>query len=117
MGARVWQRDSLEPGCLPVRRPGLEVEVRDGLTEEFRADSAQGMVQDGAFADSLRIVRYHGPRIVPSALGAADERPGTYRIRIERLGYQPWDTTGVRVQADRCGVSPVQLVARLTPTP
>jgi hypothetical protein len=107
--------DSLEPACLPVERPAVEVEVRDAHTEEFRADSARGAVQDGAYTDSLEIVRYHGPQIVPAVLGGAHERPGTYSIRIERNGYQPWDTVGVRVLADKCGAAPVQVVARLSP--
>jgi hypothetical protein len=110
-------QDGLEPACLPVVRPAIEVEVRDALTGEFRADSARGIAQDGAYADSLWIVRYHGPEIVPSALGGAYERPGTYSVRVERNGYRPWDTTRVRVQADRCGAFPVRLVARLSPIP
>jgi hypothetical protein len=109
-------RDGLEPACLPVAHPGIEVEVRDMLTEEFRADSARGMVQDGAYADSLVIVRLDGPQSMPSALGAAWDRPGIYSVRIERNGYQQWDTSGVRVQADQCGASTVQLVARLSPS-
>jgi hypothetical protein len=107
--------NDLEPACLPVVRAAVEVEVRDAATEELRADLARGIVQDGAFADSLQIVRYDGPHGAPSALGAAWERPGTYSIRIEREGYQPWDTSGVHVQADQCGASPVEFVARLSP--
>jgi hypothetical protein len=108
--------DGLEPACLPVVRPGIEVEVRDALTEEFRADSARGVAQDRAYVDSLVIVRHSWPQNVPSALGGAWDRPGTYSVRIERNGYQRWDTSGVRVQADQCGASTVQLVARLSPT-
>jgi hypothetical protein len=108
--------DSLEPACLPVVRPAVEVEVRDALTEEFRAESARGVVQDGSFTDSLEIVRYDGPQIIPSTLGGAYERPGIYSVRIQRDGYQPWDTSGLRVEADKCGAAPVQIVARLSPT-
>jgi hypothetical protein len=109
--------DSLEPTCLPVERPAVEVEIRDAQTEEFRADSARGVAQDGTYADSLQIVRYHSAEIVPAALGGAYGRPGTYTLRIERAGYQPWDTVGIHVQADRCGPITVQLVARLSPAP
>jgi len=106
--------DGLEP-CLPIERLAVEVEVRDAQTEEFRADSARGVAQDGTYTDSLLIVRYHGADIVPAALGGAYGRPGTYTLRVERAGYQPWDTVGVHVQADRCGPITVQLVARLSP--
>lgn len=105
--------DGLEPVCLPVER--LAVEVRDAQTEEFRADSARGVAQDGTYTDSLLIVRYHGADIVPAALGGAYGRPGTYTLRVERAGYRPWDTVGVHVQADRCGPITVQVVARLSP--
>jgi hypothetical protein len=107
--------DDLEPACLPVVRAAVEVEVRDATTEELRAELARGLVQDGAFTDSLQVVRSDGPHGVASALGAAWERPGTYRIRIQREGYQPWDTSGVHVRADQCGASPVHFVARLSP--
>jgi hypothetical protein len=107
--------DGLEPVCLPVERPAVEVEVRDVHTEEFRADSARGVAQDGTYTDSLLIVRYHGAEITPAALGGAYGRAGTYTVRIERVGYQPWDTVGVHVLADRCGPLTVQLVARLSP--
>jgi hypothetical protein len=109
--------DGLEPVCLPVVHPGIEVEIRDALTQEFRADAARGVVQEGPYADSLVIVRNDGPQSVPSALGAAWDRPGTYTVRIERNGYQGWDTSGVRVRAAQCGASTVQLIARLSPAP
>jgi len=107
--------DGAAPACPPVERLAVEVEVRDVQTEEFRADSARGVVQDGNFTDSLVIVRYEGADIVPAALGAAYGRPGTYAIGIERAGYQPWDTAGVRVIADECGPITAHLVARLSP--
>jgi len=109
--------DSLEPACLPVERPAVEVEIRDAQTDEFRADSARGVAQDGTYADSLQIVRYHGAEIVPAALGGAYGRPGTYTLRIERAGYRPWDTVGIHVPADRCGPITVLVVARLSRLP
>ena len=96
-------------------RTSGSVEVRDAQTEELRADSARAVVQDGAFTDSLLIVRYEGPDIVPAALGGVYGRPGTYTLRIERPGYQLWDTAGVRVIADECGPITVHLLARLSP--
>ena len=105
--------DSGGPVCPPVEVLAVEVEVRDAQTEEFRADSARGVAQDGTFIDSLLIVRYEGADMVPAALGGAYGRPGTYALRIERPGYQPWDTAGVRVIADECGPITVHLLARL----
>lgn len=107
--------DSSGPVCLPVERLAVEVEVRDAQTGALRADSARGVAQDGTFTDSLLIVRYEGADIVPAALGGAYGRPGTYTLRIERPGYQLWDTAGVRVLADECGPITVRLLARLSP--
>ena len=107
--------DSLEPACPPVVRPAVEVEVRDSQTGVFRADSARGVVRDGAYADSLVVVRNHGAQSVPAALGVAFDRPGSYSVRIERGGYQLWDTVGIHVLADRCGAVTVHLVAHLLP--
>ena len=107
--------DSSGPVCLPVERLAVEVEVRDAQTGALRAESARGVAQDGTFTDSLLIVRYEGADIVPAALGGAYGRPGTYTLRIERPGYQLWDTAGVRVIADECGPITVHLLARLSP--
>ncbi len=107
--------DSSGPVCLPVERLAVEVEARDAQTGALRADSARGVAQDGTFTDSLLIVRYEGADIVPAALGGAYGRPGTYTLRIERPGYQLWDTAGVRVIADECGPITVHLLARLSP--
>ena len=107
--------DSSGPVCLPVERLAVEVEVRDAQTEELRADSARGVAQDGTYTDSLLIVRYLGEDMVPAALGGALGRPGTYTLRIERTGYQLWDTAGVRVLADECGPVTVHVLARLVP--
>ncbi len=107
--------DSAGAVCPPVETLAVEVEVRDAQTEEFRADSARGVAQDGTYTDSLMIVRYDGADMVPAALGGAYGRPGTYTLRIERPGYQPWDTAGVRVIAGECGPITVHLLARLVP--
>ena len=107
--------DSSGVVCPAVIRPGIEVEVRDAVTDEPLADLARGIVEDGAFADSLRVISYDAA-MVPSVLGAAGERPGIYNVRIERAGYEAWDTAGVSVQAGECGVIPVQLLAHLSQT-
>lgn len=42
---------------------------------------------------------------------------GTYRVRLEKAGYQPWTVNGIRVQKDGCErlVRTVHLDARLQP--
>jgi hypothetical protein len=46
---------------------------------------------------------------------AADERPGTYDVEVQHIGYQPWTTTGVRVDRGECHVGTRTLRAALKP--
>jgi len=106
-----------DPGaCLLNVVPAVEVEVRDASTDEFIASIVRGILRDGAFADSLRVVASLGTDpALATTLGGADERPGTYEVHLEGSGYEPWDTTNVRVTRDDCHVHTATFTARLTP--
>ena len=114
--------DSTTPGigfgCTAHAAPGLDVEIRDRSTGVPIADSARGVAREGAYVDSLRpgTMLSTAPSDLLSRVGAY-ERAGTYSIRIERAGYQPWDTAGVRVIAGTCHVTTVRVFARLVPVP
>ncbi len=104
--------------CTALSVPGIDVEIRSAVSGTPIADSARGVARDGAFVDSLRPGRMlsNAPSDLLSRKGAY-ARAGTYTIRIERAGYQPWDTTGIRVQAGRCNVTTARMVAHLIPIP
>lgn len=105
-----------EPGeCTPSLVFGIQVLVRDGGTDAFVAQPVHGVVRDGAFEDSLRVVSSAGTdSALATVLAGAAERPGTYAVHLESAGYEPWDTANVRVTKGECHVRPASLTARLT---
>jgi hypothetical protein len=98
--------------CTAPASVSVVVTATDSITGVPVADSATGVVQDGAYRDSLRFE--------PSSDElAAGNRVGTFAITIDRPRYQPWVRNGVRVsQVGPCGnVIPVRVAARLQPLP
>jgi len=106
-----------EPGaCTLEIRHGVQGEVRDAVTGDYVAEVIHGSVRDGSFEDSLRVVAWIGTDpAVPTTLGGADERAGTYAVHLEGAAYEVWDTAGVQVSRDECHVLTESFTARLTP--
>ena len=96
--------------------PAITVAVIDASTGLPAADGASGYVQDGAFRDSLRVIRWDSANRA-THLGAAEERAGTYTIVIERPGYEPWSVTQVRARDRGCHAVAPEQRAELTPSP
>jgi hypothetical protein len=108
----------VEPGCTLSIEPGVEVEVRDRLTEEYLATTPRGVAREGPYEDSLQIWSVTAdvpPRVF--SLAGATERGGTYSVHLEAEGYESWDTAGVRVSEGDCGVRTERFTADLQPTP
>jgi hypothetical protein len=96
--------------------PGVVVMVTDAETGAAVAFEATGRVQDGTYVDELSpYERSGGDLSTLYSFRGADERPGTYEVFVEREGYAPWSTTGVRVTAGVCHVRTVRVQAELTP--
>ena len=103
--------------CTLDARPAVEVEVREAGSDQFIADVARGVVREGTFIDSLRVVGYIGTDpALPTTLGAAYERVGTYEVHLEAEGHASWDTAGVAADFDGCHVRTAKLIARLETT-
>ena len=98
-------------GCTTSVEPGVIVEIRDAVGGTPIAATASGSVRDGSFQDSLRL--YDGAL----TRAGADEREGTYTVRVLHTGYVTWERTGVRVQDAGCHVDTVTLQAELQRTP
>jgi hypothetical protein len=98
--------------CTAPRSIAIEVEVHDSVTGAPRADSAIGTVATAAYADSL-----HHDGSDTTLYGG--DRLGTYQVLVRRPDYGDWHQTGIVVSTTGpCGnVLPVQLEARLVPTP
>jgi hypothetical protein len=102
-----------DEGCTLVLVPGIAVEVRDRITNEFLATTPRGVVVEGTFVDSLR--GFSDP--LTTTLHGAHERAGRYVVRIEADGYLPWDTAGIQVTKDECHARTVRFTAALEPIP
>ncbi len=104
------------PVCTTEIVPGIVVTVLEAGTGVPLANEATGTVREGGFVGPLLPHERTGsdPATTVSLRGA-DERPGTYEVRVERDGYLPWFQTGVRVTQGRCHVQTVRLRADLTP--
>jgi hypothetical protein len=97
--------------CTTSVEPGVVVEIRDAVDGTPIAATASGSVHEGSFQDSLRL--YDGAL----SRAGADEREGTYTVRVLHTGYVTWEQTGVRVRDTGCHVGTVTLEADLQRTP
>jgi hypothetical protein len=98
-------------GCTLSVEPGVRVEIRDAADGTAIAASASGTLTDDGFQDSLRL--YDGAL----TRAGADERAGTYTVRVLHPAYVPWEQTGVRVRDTGCHVDTVTLYADLQRAP
>lgn len=101
--------DSTGPVCTTEFVYGLNITVRDGAGAPA-AEGATGTAVDGNHTETLMVLDDH-------TLVGAGERPGTYDITIDKVGYMTWSAENVRVTADECHVIGVSLEANLIPIP
>ena len=98
-----------DPGaCTLSIEPAITVRAVDRGTGQNVADGARGTVSDGAYVDSLRPAAIDAAQRVV-LLRAADERPGTYDVFLERPGYQSVSFRAAEVTRDECHVNTVAL--------
>jgi hypothetical protein len=97
--------------CTLSVEPGVLVEIRDAADGTPIAASASGTIIDDNFQDSLRL---HDGALTRAG---ADERAGTYTVRVLHTGYVLWEQTGVRVRETGCHVDTVTLQADLQRAP
>jgi hypothetical protein len=97
-------------------QPSIVVAVIDSLTGIPLADSAQGLLHDGAFTDTLVPYGYDNAMVLRS-LAMRGERPGTYAVNVLRGGYRPWQRASVHVAVAGCHTAQVTLTASLQRLP
>jgi hypothetical protein len=98
-------------GCTTSVEPGVVVEIRDAVDGTPIAATASASVTEGSFQDSLRL--YDGSL----TRAGADEREGTYTLRVFHTGYVTWEQAAVRVRDRGCHVETVTLQANLQRVP
>jgi hypothetical protein len=103
-------------GCTTSIEPGITVRPLEAGSGRNVTDEARGSVADGAYVDSLRTAEIDGLQGVVR-LRAADERPGTYGVFVERAGYQSVSLSNVVVRAGECHVYTVALDLTMVPIP
>ena len=104
-------------GCGASVDPAILVRVIDAETKDPAAAGATATVRDGDYVETLREYVWSEPegdgQAVPLSLGGALGRPGTYTVRVEKDGYEPWEVRGVRVRQDVCQLKGGRLEAEL----
>jgi hypothetical protein len=100
--------------CTTEVVPGIAVAVRDQATGAPAATGAVGTITSGTYSERMRLIGSDNGE--PLVLGGADEREGTYTVRIEKTGYQPWEQSNVRVRQDICHVITAEILANLVKT-
>ena len=118
-GETIRRDDTVEeiPECTQSVEPGIVVEIRDALTDAPIADSANAVITDGEYVEHLSSFDIVPPGISFSTRSGADERPGTYLLRVTRVGYQAWQRSGIEVFQGTCHVKTLTLQVRLNPEP
>ena len=101
--------------CTHEFRPGVNVFVKDSLTNAGVASGASLVVREGSFKDSVAFPSGR-PDLNDYNLAAAGERAGTYQITVSKPGYATWVQSNVRVTKNVCHVNTVTLTALLQPT-
>ncbi len=86
--------------CTAEARAGLNVYVRDSLTNVPITNGITVTARDGSYIDTLRNIEGM------SGFSGAWERKGTYIITVESSGYLTYISNPVTVSADECHVIP-----------
>ena len=99
--------------CTLAIEPAIEALVVDSVTGEPAAADALGVLVLGG--EQLPMI-LTGTDIEgrPLVLAGGDE-PGSYDVRIEKAGYDPWTRDDVEVESNDCGVVTERFEARLQP--
>lgn len=96
-----------DPGlCTDSIEPAITVRALDSGTGQNVTDGARGVVAEDMYVDSLRPAQLDAAERV-LLMRAADERPGTYDLFLERDGYQSVSLSGVEVTMGECHVNTV----------
>jgi uncharacterized heparinase superfamily protein len=102
--------------CTESIEPAITVRALEAGTGENVTDGAQGTVSDGTYSDSLRPALFAVTQRVLQ-LRAADERPGTYGLWVERDGYQAVSLSEIEVTMGECHVNTVPVEVTMVPIP
>lgn len=103
--------DDDEIYCTQEAKAGLNITIKDAVTDELLSTGVSVIAQDGSYSETLE---QFPNQEVPVFIGAW-ERVGTYVVTVSKEGYQTFTSEPVVVTADVCHVIPQQVTVELQP--
>jgi len=101
--------------CTTELAAGIELEVRDAVTDLPIAEHAIGTLESGPFNEIMSVTGWEsGDSASAYLLSGAHERPGIYQISLTVPGYESWSRSDIEVEAGICHVTTVRFTVRLT---
>ena len=97
--------------CTQEAKAGLNITVKDAVTNEFLSSGVTVIAQDGSYTETLEAFPQSD---IPVFIGAF-ERVGTYTFTVSKEGYQTYTSELVILTADICHVIPQNFVVSLQP--
>lgn len=97
--------------CTQEARAGLNITVKDAVTDEFLTSGVTVIAQDGSYTETLE----NFPNDETALFVGAWERAGSYTVTVSKEGYQTYTSEIIVVTADICHVIPQQITVDLQP--
>lgn len=98
--------------CTEEARAGLNITVKDAVTQKFLGEGITIVATDGQYTETLEYMGY--PDMQANFAGAW-ERPGTYVLTVSGAGYQTYTSEPITVEADVCHVIGEMVTVALQP--
>lgn len=96
--------------CTEEARAGLNVTVKNAVTNQILGTGITVKATDGNYTETLEFFDANNP-----VFSGAWERKGTYIITVSGVGYITFVSGAITVAADECHVIPQQLQVILQP--
>jgi hypothetical protein len=103
--------DDDEIYCTQEAKAGLNITIKDAVTDELLSTGVSVIAQDGSYTETLE---QFPNEEVPVFIGAW-ERVGTYVVTVSKEGYETFTSEPIVVTADVCHVIPQQVTVELQP--
>jgi hypothetical protein len=103
--------DDDEVYCTQEAKAGLNITVKNAVTNEFLTTGVTVIAQDGLYTETLE--QFSNDQV--AVFLEACERLGTYNLTVSKEGYQTFTSEPIVVTEDVCHVIPEQLTVELQP--
>ena len=96
--------------CTQEARAGLNITVKDAVTNQILGTGITVTAKDGNYTETLEFFNADNP-----VFSGAWERQGTYMVTVSGIGYTTFVSETILVTADECHVITQQLQVALQP--